>query len=230
LESLSAKRLQRKNITAEVNNEVRLAIGIPLSWPFCHSDFFDSFTMLRKPVGTEIIRAQSGPIQEMRNTIAMQALAKECTHLLFLDADMVYPENTIESLLAVGKRLVGGLTFKRWPPFNPILYIGEPYETTFLEDVPEGIVQVTSTGTGCLMIDCTVFDEIEYPWFEFDKTKENHPVGEDINFCYKAGEKGIKIYVDCDVKTEHLTQVRVNESLWYLNRKLMKQGLRGFGF
>lgn len=212
------------------NREVKLAIGIPLSWPFCHSDFFDSFTLMQKPIGTEIIRAQSGPIQEMRNTITMDALAKDCTHLLFLDADMVYPADTIQALLNHREKIVGALTFKRWPPFNPILYTGEPYKMTLMENIPDGLTEVTATGTGCLLIDCSVFDQIPYPWFEFCKTEEGNPVGEDVNFCYKAREAGFKIFVDCEVKTEHLCQVRVNESLWLLSKAMIESGQGGFNF
>jgi len=209
---------------------MKLAVGIPLSWPYCHSDFFDSFTMLDKPEGTEVIRSQSGPIHEMRNTIVMRALAMDCTHLLFLDADMIYPQDTITRLFLRKRNIVGALTFKRWPPFNPILYTGEPYKMRLMEQIPKGITEVTATGTGCLMINCEVFDNIDYPWFKFDKTEENNPVGEDIDFCYRARAAGYSIHVDCDIETEHMTLMRVNKNLWSLSEKLMKTGQGEFNF
>ena len=89
---------------------------------------------------------------------------------------------------------------------------------------------MTATGTGCLLIDCSVFDELAYPWFEFKKTEENNPVGEDINFCYRAVEAGMKVYVDCSIETEHITLMRVNRNMWELSRDLMRTGQGEFNF
>jgi hypothetical protein len=52
---------------------VKLGIGIPLSWHYVPSDFFDSFIQMQGIGDGHIIRAQAGPIHEMRNTISMQA-------------------------------------------------------------------------------------------------------------------------------------------------------------
>ena len=212
----------------------KLGIGIPLSWPFCHSDFFDSFTMMisqeDRPCEYHIIRASSGPIHEMRNRIVSRALDIGCTHVLMLDADMIYPSDTIHKLIAHNKAIVGGLCFKRWPPFDPTLYVGEKYKMTLLENYEKGLVRVTATGTGCLMIESRVFLDMDEPWFEFGRTDEGKPVGEDVNFCYKAGDLGYKIYVDTTLKTQHMAIVAVNENLWRLNRKLQETNKAGFRF
>lgn len=208
---------------------MKLAIGIPLSWNYVPSDFFDSCMVLNK-CGAEVIRASSGPIQEMRNNIAMQALGMDCTHLIFLDADMVYPPDTITKLLSHDKDIVGALTFRRWPDFEPLLFTGEPYKMTLIDPIPEGLVKVTATGTGCLMINTKVLEVIKYPWFEFGRTDDKKPVGEDINFCYKAGEAGFDVFVDTTVKTEHLCNTRVNWNLYNLQKDMLAQGLKGFSF
>ena len=122
------------------------------------------------------------------------------------------------------KDIIGALTFKRWPPFNPIVYEGEPYEMTLIDPLPEGVIEVTATGTGCLMIKTDVFDQLDYPWFEFTKTEENNPVGEDINFCYNVKKIGYTVYVDTTIMTEHLTNMRANHNLWQLNKSLNKTG------
>ena len=211
-------------------DDVILGIGIPLSWPFCPSDFFDSFVMMDKPNPSHVIRASSGPIQEMRNVITTRALEMGCTHLAFLDADMVYPQDTLTRLLAHDKDIIGGLCFKRWPPFPPTLFEGDPYEMKLMDPYPEGLVRVTATGTGCLLIDCKVFEEMTYPWWEFAETKEGGPVGEDVNFCYKAGELGYVIHVDTTIKIDHLCQMRVNENIWKLNKSLIETKQGNFNF
>jgi hypothetical protein len=206
----------------------KLGIGIPLTWSHVPSDFFDSCMVMNKH-GAEILRASSGPIHAMRNQIVLRALQFDCTHLIFLDADMVYPSDVITRLLEHDLDIVGALTFKRWPNFDPLVLVGEPYAMTPVDPLPEGLVKVTATGTGCLLIKTSVFDNLEYPWFEF-KSHEGNPVGEDINFCYNAGLAGYDIYVDTTVRTEHLAQTRVNWNLYQLNKKMMEQGVGSFNF
>ena len=208
--------------------DIKMGIGIPLSWHYVPSDFFDSCLMMNKH-NAEVFRAQSGPIHAMRNTITLNALNKDCTHLIFLDADMVYPCDTITKLLAHDKEIVGALTFKRWPNFEPLCFSGEPYKMTQIDPIPEELFEVTATGTGCLMIKIHVFENLDYPWFEFDNY-DGKPVGEDINFCYKAREKGFKVHVDPTVRTEHLSQTRVNWNLYQIQKDMLKQGLKGFSF
>lgn len=201
--------------------DVKLGIGLPISWPYVPSDFFDSFIMMNKPPTFQIIRAASGPIDEMRNRIVSRALELELTHLMFLDADMVFPENTILDLLAHDVSICGALCFKRWPPFSPTLFIGEKYEMKLLDPWPNGLVEVTATGTGCLLINTDVFIDMKPPWFEFTVNKNDDIVGEDIGFCYKAGDLGYKVHVDTTVEIEHLAQMRVNTNLYKTNKSLI---------
>ena len=44
---------------------------------------------------------------ENRNLMASQAIKAECTHTLFVDADMIYEKDTLERLLAHDKDIVG---------------------------------------------------------------------------------------------------------------------------
>ena len=205
---------------------MKLGIGIPLSWAYVPSDFFDSCMMLNKH-NAEILRAQNGPIHEMRNTIVRRALEIDCTHLIFLDADMVYPVDTITKLISHDKDIVGALTFKRAPDFDPLVFVGEPYKMVLMDPIPDGLVKVIATGTGCLMIKTHVFESLDYPWFEFGHN-DGKPVGEDINFCYNAGKKGFDIYVDTTVRPEHLSNTRVNWNLYELQKSMIDQGLKGF--
>jgi hypothetical protein len=106
---------------------------------------------------------------------------------------------------------------------------GEPYKMTLIDPIPEGLVKVTATGTGCLMINTEVFMEVDYPWFEFVNV-DGKTIGEDVNFCYNAGKAGFEIYVDTDIRTEHLMNARVNYNLYELQKDMLRQGLKGFTF
>lgn len=209
--------------------EIQLGIGLPISWQYVHSDFFDSFAMMKKP-DYDAIRVASGSIEQMRNKIVERALELECTHLLFLDADMVFPPDTIEKMLAHDVDICGALCFKRWPPFIPTLFVGEKYEMALMDPWEEGLVEVTATGTGCLMIKTDVFLNVKQPWFEFTHNDNNEVVGEDIGFCYNAADAGYKIHVDTTIETEHLSQMRINRNYYELNKKLLKNNKASFNF
>lgn len=215
---------------------LKVGLGIPLSWHYCHSDFFDSFTMMDKSgIECTMIRANAGPIDEMRNSIVARAKGIGCSHLLFLDTDMAFPQNTLKKLLTHDVDIVGGLCFKRWPPFSPTMFVGEDYNLTVLDDYEEGLIEVSATGTACLLIKMEVFDFIEKPYFSFYPVpkgyrNEGKPVGEDVGFCYRAREAGFKVYVDTTIKTEHMTLVGINENLYRLNKKMIEKCGAGFGF
>ena len=209
--------------------QFKLAIGIPLSWNYVPADFFDSMMLMDKH-GAEIIRASSGPIHEMRNNIVVKALQLGCTHIMCLDGDMVYPPDTITRLLAHNVEIVGALTFKRFPNFEPLLFAGEQHNMWLMDPIPDGLVEVTATGTACLLIKTSVFDKVDYPWFEFINDKEANRVGEDINFCYNASNAGIPIYVDTTIRTEHLASTRVNWNLYHLQKDMLANGHTGFSF
>jgi hypothetical protein len=99
---------------------------------------------------------------------------------------------------------------------------------TLIDPVPDGLVKVVATGTGCLLIKTSVFEGV-YPWFYFSE-HEGNPVGEDINFCYDAGKAGYSVYVDTTIRTEHLCNTRVNWNLYQLQKDMLSQGLKGFSF
>lgn len=206
-----------------MSEELKLGIGRPLSWPYVASDFHRSFIMLEKPPETEVIDAISGPIHEMRNYIVIRALELGCTKLLFIDADHAFNSDLAFRLLDHNVPIVGGLCFKKQPPFDPTMFSGEHHNLRTIYDWEDGLVEVTATGTGCLLIDMEVFEEIDYPWFEWTRLPSGKEVGEDVGFCYKANKAGYKIYVDTTVEAEHITQMRVNKDMHRLFRELQKR-------
>lgn len=208
------------------NGDIRLAIGVRLSWTHCPSDYHFSFTCMKKWPDYRLIKCCDGPIDVMANRIVQQALEFDCTHIIFLDADMTFQEDTIPRLLGHNKDIVGGLCFKKKPPFDPVLLEGEPYKAVTMRDYPPNeLVEVVGTGLACLMVKAEVFDALSYPWFEFRRLPDGRMVGEDIGFCYSAIEAGYKVYVDTGVKTEHLSICRVGEDLHRLYRMLLENGL-----
>ena len=196
---------------------MKLGIGIPLNFPSVPSAFFDSFITMN--TGPYIyLRSSAGPIDEMRNHIVKAALEAECTHLIMMDTDQVYAQDTIRRLLAHDLPVVGCLVYRRYPPFDPLMLKGDinHYEI-ITEWGKDSLVEVDATGTGCLLFKMEVFKTMPGPWFYFRKDPEKGgPVGEDIGFCHDLRAAGYRIYVDTSIPCGHLSQMIINEGTWKL--------------
>ena len=124
---------------------LKLGIGVPLSFPMVPSSFFDSFITMEKP-DFVYLRTSAGPVDEMRNSIVRQAIVSECSHLIMMDTDQVYDHKTIPRLLSHRLPVVGCLVYRRYPPFDPIMLKGtlSSYERV-LEWEPGALVEVDAT-------------------------------------------------------------------------------------
>jgi hypothetical protein len=196
--------------------EIRLGIGIPNNFPMIPSAFFDSFTMMEKPPFVFIRSSATHDLAGLRNQIVEQALEMDCTHLIMMDTDQIYREDTIQRLLAHGLDIVGCMVCRRYPPFDPLLLEGGIGRYTLKQGWTEGdLVEVDATGTGCLLIKMDVFRKMKAPWFYFGGTPDD-PVGEDIAFCSDARKAGYKIYVDTGCPAGHLSSLLVTTDTWRL--------------
>jgi len=152
--------------------------------------------------------------------------------LLFLDSDMVFPQDTIVRLLAAaqhtGCKMVGGLCVM-------VTDMG-PIPTLYQYDTVDGsngitrvqfdyadnaVVQVAATGAACLMVHRSVLEQMrdaaggsEFAWFQectMTRNGVNHWVSEDLAFCLRAGDLGQSIFVDCTLEIGHAKHGRI----WY---------------
>ncbi|MFH2076714.1 MAG: hypothetical protein ABIJ57_15450, partial [Pseudomonadota bacterium] len=151
-----------------------------------------------------------------------------CTHILFMDTDQIYLDvDMIQRMLDHKKPIVGAMVHRRYPPFDPLLFRGETgklYSVPDEEIRPNGefsdLVSVDRTGSGCILVDTSVFLEISEPWFELRLNPDGTPVGEDIAFCEKAKASGFEIFVDCSVHIQHLSLMAVDWSAYQLYKKV----------
>lgn len=200
----------------------KLGIGIPCSYNHVPFPFFASFMQLERPDFIPIT-ATSGPIDGLRNKIIEDAIKLGCSHLIMMDTDQIYPSNTISKLLSHKLPIVGCLVHRRYPPFDPLLIKGEINKYETIEEWPDGdLVEVDATGTGCLMFDMQVFQNMPAPWFKFRLTSDSKIIGEDIGFCSDLKKVGYKIYVDTSIKCAHLSTLAITEETWKLYQLLKK--------
>jgi hypothetical protein len=159
---LEAGRWERniRRDSMKISN-VKLAIGIPCSFPMVPVQFFDAFAFMEKP-DYVLIRKNNGPVDTLRNDIVRKALSIEATKLIMLDTDMIYHPKTIPSLLIRNLPILGALCFRRYPPFDSIMLriTDTGYES--INDWNEGdLIDVDATGAGCIMYDMEVFKAMD---------------------------------------------------------------------
>jgi len=123
-------------------------------------------------------------VDEARNLIVDQFLKTDCTHLLFIDWDMVFPENACEVLLEADKNIIGCNAAKHVTGEPVVLnnIDGEP-----LSYVHHQIEKVSAIGMAVTLIKRKVFEKMEWPWFHRDIIKDQRRLGgEDFTFCRTA--------------------------------------------
>lgn len=156
-----------------------------------------------------ILMAENGyTIAENRNYITVQALNNKSDYLLMIDADMTFEPTILDELLANDKEICGVAYHPRSETGQIVKYMDEVTSVAIeASDDPKykDTFECWATGTGIILIKCSIFWKIPQPWFMF----EYHPngmckLGEDWYFCEKAKKHNIKTYTDPKPKIGHL--------------------------
>ena len=171
--------------------------------------------------------SRSSLIYDARNSLAQTALDAGADRIMWLDSDMVFNPDIVTRLssdLDEGRDFVSGLCFKRQNPIIPVCYKATGYTqdgdkfTPFAEhysDYPkDDIFEVAGAGLAACMVSAQLLRDI-YETYGAPFS----PVpgfGEDLSFCRRCEEMGVKMYVDSRVKVGHVANTIVTEES-YLN-------------
>lgn len=148
-------------------------------------------------------------IHRAREELAEQALKVDATHILWIDADMTFPQDALFRLLQHDKDIVGVNYSKRGlpPEFTAAKHIDwetdEDSEKLVTASDSTGLEEVDGIGFGLVLMKTHVFNRLasERPWFWYEQKDYGH-VGEDTYFCKLAQDVGISIYVDHDLSKQ----------------------------
>lgn len=148
-------------------------------------------------------------IFDQRNKLAQAALDQECDYILWIDADMRFPKNTIERLLAHDKDIVGVNATTRTLPVGPTakqlkidMEKKENHWYSINSKGKKGIERVTAIGCGVMLVKAKVFRETPKPWFYFYELPGGKTLGEDVHFCIAAHDAGFETWVDHELSQE----------------------------
>ena len=202
----------------------KVMIGLPV-----YSQMFSQFSIslihsLRKVSPHKVLIKDligESLIPRGRNRIAKMFLESDCTHLLFLDTDLQFHEDTIKRLLDHDKDIICGVYPKK--QIKRAYVMNKQYEEV------DGLLSVREAGTGAMMIARNVLermmgmndDEGVNGWFVAQETMEGTP---DIQYdFFRTGNFNIKkdedskAYWEKDELPNHLQKLSGTEKKWYLS-------------
>ena len=142
---------------------------------------------------------ESSGLAHNQHQLVIRAKEWKATHILWVEDDMQFPPDALHCLFARRQRWVGA---------NYPMRMGPPFENTALAldgkrvhtgANSTGLERCLYTGYGVTLMDASLFDEIDAPWFEMSWLGDGNYATTDAYLSQKVRERGIPIYVDHDL-------------------------------
>jgi hypothetical protein len=175
-------------------------------------------------------------VDDLRNVALEQALRDGFSHVLFLDADMLHPDDLFERMLGHVHRdcVVSGFYTQRQYPFAPIAlrdrqlhasgaYSSYKHDDHYRDVDADGLRDEDVVGMGCCLIPLSIVRSIgPRPWFEYKPNDEGwHLVSEDVPFCEKVIAAGFRVCLDPSISCGHMYSEFATEAHWTRAREVM---------
>lgn len=191
---------------------MRLLIGIP-STDFLHVEFVKSLTnLILRLKEDEIdftVHFESGTLVYVaRDNIASKAINGGFTHVLWLDSDMVFTDDFLDSLMFCGKPFVAGIFQSRRKGYHSALFKNLDIDNLErFEEYPHGTFEIAGCGFAGVLIETVILRQVMV----------NHGTcflpmkmyGEDLAFCKRAVDMGYKIYAEPTAVMGHVGHITI---------------------
>lgn len=192
----------------------RLLIAIPCM-DYLHADFVKSLVRLvghlqREGISHTVEIMAGTLVYFARNKLACNAINSGYTHILFIDSDMVFDENIVETLMFCGKDFVCGAFQARRPPYGSCIYKSlKPLEK--VKDYGMEPFRVAGCGMAMTMISTEILREVQRKYGNcFDPENiQGTAFGEDLAFCWRAGSIGAEIWCEPTARVGHMAHVPI---------------------
>lgn len=226
------KALRPSEIPAdpEIPDDAKIFVAIP-TYGGMPAHFVQSLLKLQSsPPCPLALRFNVGDslVSRSRNNLAAEFLeSTDCTHMLFIDSDLIFSPDHIARLVASGKDIIGGLYPKKQ---KELAWVCNLLDDTWPDG--RGLQRVKYIGTGFLMIKREVLlhmiEHLPEIAYDPDDGCEGHrtrwdlfPVGphssqvndrrrylsEDWFFCDRALSMGYDVWADTRVVLKHIGQM-----------------------
>ena len=173
-------------------------------------------------------------VNRARNSCAAKFLSGDCTHLMFVDADIQFKPQDIVKLINHDKDIVGGVYPQKTLPPKMVV-------NTLNNGEQQGdLIEVGTLGTGFMLIKRSVFEKMieagatpyvdaiglspkenanQYDFFQCTIDSNGRYLTEDWSFCRRWRQLGGKIWADKTIGLTHVGYFRFPPDLEQLNGK-----------
>ena len=187
---------------------MKLLIAIP-SLDMVHVEFVKSLTALVQRLDHDGVDADvkimSGTLVHVaRDRLASHAIANGYTHVLWLDADMVFDDELLYDLQFSHKPFVTGIArSRRWPYTSCVFADLETMDR--IEEPPSDTFPIAGCGFACVLMVTDILRDVR------DKCGTcflpTARLGEDLAFCQRAARAGWEIWAEPAAKLGHIGQL-----------------------
>lgn len=186
--------------------DVKVMVAIPSTdiWPaqfgmaLASMMFYLSQTSLARGLRhwVYLINRRSSMLCQGRESLLEEAIEAGCTHILWLDSDMTFPQDTLHQLFQHNRTFVGANYVRKMIPSAPVACALDG-GLCFTDEHMLHLEEVLHIGFGVALLRVTDIQDIPAPHFnmQWDEKLACYS-GEDIYFCKQLREQGIPIYVD----------------------------------
>lgn len=141
-------------------------------------------------------------IPAVRNSLVKEILEdNRATHILWIDADMVFPKDVIERFLMHDVPMVCANYSSRKKPPVPVTWAAD--KRVYTKEESTGLEKVSFSGLGCALIRTEIYRNLSKPWHMLFDVGEGDILGEDVYFFRKVKQElNIDLWCDHDVSKE----------------------------
>lgn len=189
---------------------MKLLIAIP-SLDYIHVDFVNCLQKLiirLKDDGINFdVKIISGTlVYTARDKLANHAIENGFTHVLWLDADMIFNDSLLDDLMFSGKPFVTGICHSRRKPFVSCVFRSLETLERF-EVYPHDTFEIAGCGFACVLISTDILRDVRTSYQTCFLPTKN--LGEDLAFCQRASSLGYKIYAEPSVRMGHIGHITI---------------------
>ena len=141
-----------------------------------------------------------------RDLLSQQAVGNAFTHILWIDADMVFTPEHVKALFDADKPFVTGIAAARREPYTINIFKKlQPPER--VEEFGDDLFEIDGVGMAFALIETTILAEmrVKYKTWYFPFLTYT----EDLAFCIRAKELGYKIYAQPKALIGHIADIVV---------------------
>jgi FkbM family methyltransferase len=195
----------------------KLFVGLP-----CYQDMPAVFvrclaSLIQNPPCSLQVKLAIGDslVSRARNSLTADFLASDCTHLLFIDTDLIFSSEHISRLLSHSVAIVGGFYPKKQD--GDLAWVCNALLENHPPETAAGLQQLRYIGTGFMLVEREVFERMIDGTIAYraDHTgRDEHDfwrvgvyqgryLSEDWFFCQRALDLGYHVYGDTRVILKH---------------------------